>query len=231
LYEDEQVTLDKHTAYYHLLDALPQPKCALCRLGHEVEVKYIENVLYSKTTAISIRAEWREARGLCLPHAEQLDQIGHALGVSLFYQDITSTLKELLTEVSPQQAIRKRGKRRLSTALAPDVECPACAYRSMLEAVYIETLLEHLDDPEFVNRLREADPLCVPHFRQAIELVSDADRFRILRDIQTQQWERLIAELDEFIRKNDHRFQHEPVGQEGTAWLRALDAIAGTRKF
>jgi hypothetical protein len=243
------MVLDKHTAYHNLLEALPQPKCALCRLGHEVEVNYIENVLYSKTTAISTRAEWREARGLCLPHAEQLDQIGHALGVSLFYQDITLTVKEVLDQVSPQadkrrppdkrrpQAIRKRDKRRLLEALAPKAdkrrpaECPACAYRRTLETVYVETLLEHLDDPEFVAKLREAAPLCLPHFRHAVEIVSGVDRFQTLRDIQTEQWEGLIAELDEFIRKNDHRFQHESVGQEGTAWLRALDAIAGTRKF
>jgi hypothetical protein len=223
------VFLDKHTAYYNLLDALPRPGCALCRLGHEVEVKYIEGVLYSKTTAISTRAEWRQARGLCLPHAQQLDQIGHALGVSLFYQDILLTLKELLGRTSPRQAIRKRGKRDLSEALSSAIECPACAYRATLEAVYIETLLDHLHDSEFVTRLREAAPLCLRHFRQAVEVVSGAEQFRILRDVQLDHWERLIAELGEFIRKNDHRFQHESVGSEGTAWLRALDAIAGTR--
>jgi hypothetical protein len=225
------MSLDKHTAYYNLLDALPQPGCALCRLGHDVEIRYVKDVLYSKTTAISTRAEWREARGLCLFHAKQLDQIGHALGVSLFYQDIILTLKELLEQVPPQQAVRRRGKRVLSEMLVPDVECPACAYRATLEAVYIETLLDHLGDSEFVIKLREAAPLCVRHFRDTIEVVSDAEMFRILRDIQIEHWAQLIAELGEFARKNDHRFQHESIGREGTAWLRALDAIAGTRSF
>jgi hypothetical protein len=225
------MSLDKHTAYFNVLDALPQPGCALCRLGHEVEVKYIEDVLYSKTTSINTRAEWRQSRGLCIDHVRQLDQIGHALGVSLIYQDITLTLKELLERMSPQQAIRRRGKRRLLEMLAPRAKCPACAYRATLEAVYIETLLDHLGDGEFVAGLREADPLCLAHFRHAIEVVSDGESFRILRDVQIEHWEGLIAELGEFIRKNDHRFQHEAVGREGTAWFRALDAIAGTRKF
>ena len=222
------MSMDKHIAYYNLLDALPQPGCALCRLGHEVEVNYIEDVLYSKTTAISTRAEWRQARGLCLTHARQLDQIGHALGVSLFYQDILLTLKELLERAPPQQAVRQRGKRRFQEGLAPGVECPACAYRAMLEAVYIETLLDHLMDPEFVAKLRKADPLCLTHLRQAIDVVSDPESFRVLRDVQVEHWEKLIAELAEFARKNDHRFQHESVGGEGDAWLRAVDAIAGT---
>jgi hypothetical protein len=177
-----------------------------------------------------------------MAHVRQLDQIGHALGVSLIYQDIVLTLVDLLKRSSPRQAVhrrgrcplwwdRMRGKRRLLEVLAPRAECPACAYRATLEAVYIETLIDHLSDSEFVARLREADPLCLAHFGHAIEGVCDGELFRILRDVQLEHWEALVAELGEFIRKNDHRFQHEPVGREGTAWFRALDAIAGTRKF
>jgi hypothetical protein len=157
-----------------------------------------------------------------------LDQIGHALGVSLFYQDILLTVKAVLEHTSPQEVSRKRVKRRFLERLTPEVECPACAYRATLEAIYIETLLDHLVDPEFVDRLRTADPLCLTHLVDAIEMTPDARSFRTLRDVQIKHWEQLIAELNEFARKNDHRFQHESVGKEGTAWLRAVDAIAGT---
>jgi hypothetical protein len=225
------IDLDKHTAYFNLRAALPKPGCVVCRLGHDVEVKYIEGVLYSQTTSIETRALWRESRGLCLMHARQLDQIGHALGVSLFYQDITLTLKQALEGPSPQRAVSRRGKKKLSEALSPGIECPACAHRDTLEAVYVETLLDHLPDAAFVAKLRAADPLCVPHFRRAIEQAVDAEQFRTLRDIQVEHWERLIVELAEFVRKNDHRFQNEAVGQEGTAWLRTVDAIAGTCKY
>jgi hypothetical protein len=160
-----------------------------------------------------------------------LDRIGHALGVSIFYQDITLTLKELLERPAPQRAAHRRGRQRLSDALAPEIVCPACTHRDTIEAVYIETLLDHLEDPAFVDKLRSADPLCVAHLRGAIEIVPDAGRFQTLRDIQIAHWEGLIAELGEFIRKHDHRFQDEAVGQEGTAWLRTLDAIAGKRKL
>jgi len=219
--------LDKHTAYFNLRDALPQPGCVVCRLGRDVETKYIEDVLYSKTTAIETRAEWREARGLCLYHARQLDQIGHALGVSLFYQDILMTLRELLAKPSRGQAVRRLGKKALVETLSPQVECPACAYRDTLEAVYIEVWLDHLLDPDYLEQVRAADPLCLPHLRQAIRQVADAPRFAQLRQVQLEHWEALIAELGEFVRKNDYRFQHEEVGREGSAWLRAVDAVAG----
>jgi hypothetical protein len=223
--------LDKHTAYHNLLEALPRPGCAVCRLGHAVEVKYIEDVLYSKTTAIETRAEWRDARGLCLYHARQLDQIGHALGVSLFYQDILLTVKELLEKPSRQRSYRRRGKRALVEALSPQLECPACAYRDSLEAVYIEVWLDHLPEPEFYEAVESADPLCLPHMRQSILQVPGAERFERLRRVQLAHWEALIAELGEYVRKNDYRFQHEAVGREGSAWLRAVDAVAGQTDF
>ena len=219
--------MDKHTAYYNLLEALPEPGCVICRVGHAVEVKYIEDVLYSKTTAIETRAEWREARGLCLVHARQLDQIGHALGVSLIYQDILLTLRDLLVEPASQQAVRRRGKRALAQALSPQAECPACAYRDSLEAVYLEVWLDHILEPTFLESVQAADPLCLPHLRQSILEVSQSERFERLRQVQLAHWEALIAELSEFVRKNDYRFQDEAVGREGSAWLRAVDAIAG----
>jgi hypothetical protein len=219
--------LDKHTAYYHLQETLPQPGCAICRLGHAVEVKYIEDVLYSKTTAIETRAEWRDARGLCLAHARQLDQIGHALGVSLFYQDILMTVRDVLEQPSRQRAVRRRGKKALAERLAPQIACPACAYRDNLEAVYVEVWLDHILEPEFLASVQAADPLCLPHLRQVVVQAPDRERFEALRRVQLAHWETLIAELGEFVRKNDYRFQHEPVGREGTAWLRAVDAVSG----
>jgi hypothetical protein len=111
--------------------------------------------------------------------------------------------------------------------LSPQVECPACAYRASLEAVYVEVWLDHILESDFSASVQAADPLCLPHLRQAIVQAPDAVRFERLRSLQLAHWETLIAELGEFVRKNDYRFQHEPVGQEGTAWLRAVDAVSG----
>jgi len=223
--------LDKHTAYFNILGALPQPGCAICRLVHTVEVHYIRDVLYSRTTDVKTRAELRSARGFCRPHARQLDEIGHALDVSIIYQDILKTLNEALERPSARQAATRRGKGQLADALAPQQECPACTHRAELEAVYVETFLDHMADPDFVSKVRSADPLCLTHLRQVIEEGPSPERFQALRDIQIAHWEKLISELGEFVRKNDHRFHHEAIGEEGNAWIRAVDAIVGTLKF
>jgi hypothetical protein len=223
--------LDKHTAYFNILDALPQRGCVFCRLGHYVEVSFITDVLYSKTTSVQMRGELRKARGFCLDHARQLDDIGHALDLSIIYQDILMTLQEEIEKPTAQQAVGRRGKRRVAGAMGAQAECPACAWRTQLEEVYIETFLDHLVDPAFVAQVRTADPICLQHYRQAIEQRITAAQFQTLREMQVAHWKTLIAELGEFVRKHDHRFRHEPVGQEGDAWIRAIDAIVGTRKF
>ena len=223
--------MDKHTAYFNILDALPRDGCVLCRLAHDVEVRFIKDVLYSKTTAVEMRGELREARGFCMAHAMQLGEIGHALDLSIIYQDVLMTLQQALESPSRRQATSRRGKSNLSETLGPQGPCPACAHRAELTDVYVETFLDHLVDPEFIAKVRATAPLCLSHYRQAIEKGSTADVFETLREIQVAHWEHLIIELGEFVRKHDHRFRHEPVGTEGTAWIRAIDAIVGTRSW
>jgi hypothetical protein len=188
-------------------------------------------VLYSKTTAVEMRAHLREARGFCMAHALQLGEIGHALDLSIIYQDVLMTLQEALERPSPRQATSRRGRTGLSKGLGPQGSCPACAHRAALTDVYVETFLDHLIDPEFVARVRAAAPLCLPHYRQTIEQSAPPEVFQTLREIQVAHWARLVAELGEFVRKHDHRFRHETVEKEGTAWIRAIDAIVGTRAF
>ncbi len=69
--------------------------------------------------------------------------------------------------------------------------------------------------------------LCLPHLRLALQASGPAAGYQALLAAQREAWSALMAELDEFIRKNDYRFQHEPMGDERDSWLRALDALLG----
>ena len=226
-----QVKVDKHTAYHNILDALPRAGCAICRLNHDVEVHYITDVLYSKTTSVQTRGELRQARGFCWSHALLLDRIGHALDLSIVYQDILMTVRDELQKPSPQQATSRRGKKRLQAQLSPIDPCPACIYRAELENVYVETYADHLADEAFCVGLRASDPLCLGHFRQVIAQDMPPARLSVIREIQVAHWQSLIEELGEFVRKHDHRFRHEDIGSERDAWIRAIDAITGTREY
>ncbi|HXW00013.1 MAG TPA: hypothetical protein VEC93_16455, partial [Anaerolineae bacterium] len=65
------------------------------------------------------------------------------------------------------------------------------------------------------------------HFRLALAQIADQETFTTLVESQKAIWQRLSAELSEFIRKKDHRFQNESFGPEGDAWLRAIEAVVG----
>jgi hypothetical protein len=47
------------------------------------------------------------------------------------------------------------------------------------------------------------------------------------RALLTARLEALLADLDTFLRRSDHRFTHEPMGEVGDAWLRAIRAVGG----
>lgn len=91
----------------------------------------------------------------------------------------------------------------------------------------IDLLLEHISEDEIGDAFRASDGLCLPHFLQAAENASSQEAFARLAAMQTERYESLVGELDEFIRKNDYRYGDEPMGTEGTAWLRAIALLIG----
>ena len=60
-----------------------------------------------------------------------------------------------------------------------------------------------------------------------LELASTPGEVHSLVDPQVARYRTMLHELDEFIRKRDHRFRLEPMGDEGDVWLRAMNAIVG----
>jgi hypothetical protein len=70
--------------------------------------------------------------------------------------------------------------------------------------------------------------LCVPHLRATLQLRGANRGVEPLMRVQRQAWAQLMGELEEFIRKNDYRFTHEPMTEaEGTSWTRVLDVLQG----
>src|SRR6185503_13974850 len=97
-----------------------------------------------------------------------------------------------------------------------------------VEAYYLVALQQHLTGPDnLAAAYRTSQGLCLPHFRRVLAPITDPETFTALVEAQKAVWQRLSAELAEFIRKKDHRFQHEGYGPEGDAWLRAIEAVVG----
>jgi hypothetical protein len=116
----------------------------------------------------------------------------------------------------------------LVAELSPQIPCPACSHLDSTERDCIGTLWTHLDGPgALLEAYRTSDGLCLSHFRRTLALAPARATAESLVSAQQEVWQRLYAELGEFIRKKDVRFRDEPFGVERDSWRRALEAVSG----
>ncbi|MGC9358751.1 MAG: DUF6062 family protein [Anaerolineae bacterium] len=223
----------KHTPYFELLEAQAKPGCSICRLVYRATDRYLDSLLYEAVLDPDVRAKLKTSQGFCREHVAMLGRkAGRALGVALIYRDILRDLVEGLNVQPPRKSLLTRvydllpGRRR-PPSLAATTRCPACLIAQRHEDSYLDLLLAHLDDPELYEAYAQGDGLCHTHLLRARERVKDPETLARLVQPQIERYTVMLHELDEFIRKRDHRFRHEPMGPEGDVWLRAMNAIAG----
>jgi len=232
-------------AYIHdIREALGQGGCSFCRLLHKSADRNLDAVLWEMVNDGEIRAELNRARGYCQQHGWMLVRAGAGLGVAILMRDVVKTLlaemdahpletgsgsglRGLMRNLDPNHVPESAAK--LIDALAPQSPCPVCARLESLARDYADTLLAHLDaSGELAEAYRASDGLCQTHFRHTLARARSVQKVEILVTLQREVWQRLHAELGEFIRKKDYRFKDEPFGPERDSWRRALAAISGS---
>ena len=235
-----------------LLDAMAQAACPLCVLLERAERKAVDMFLYDQVNDISRRDALRASRGLCLSHSAMLAEGRSALGVAILSRDILRAMTaELETGTSNREhredlklpiqpsvnSVASVAKKYLSGVLGqagaqiaariePQAGCPMCAERPRIEAPLIMGLLHNLRDPAFAAAFDASAGLCRSHLASTLR-AADAPAARALAARQAAIWRRLEADLDEFIRKHDYRFQGETFDVERDVWRRALQTTSG----
>ncbi len=243
IWRDRSENLHAVPYYLDIQRALGEPGCAFCRLMAQSADRYLDTVLWEMVTDPDARSEINLARGYCRQHGWLLVRVGAALGVAIISHGVLDTLLRELSsfpqENAPEELLqswlrgleRRRPSRlteKLVAALSPQTPCPVCVQQQALERQLAETLLAHLDEPGGLAGIyRESDGLCLEHFRLMLTFARKAPAAGMLVSAQRSVWERLHAELGEFIRKKDFRFKDELFGSEKDAWRRALEAISG----
>ncbi|MCC7354522.1 MAG: hypothetical protein IT330_12300 [Anaerolineae bacterium] len=210
---------------HELRDALAQPGCPVCRLANKAVESYIGNLLYESTNDIVIRARLRKARGFCRTHAGRLNRPGASLSIAIIQHDVLGALLATLEDNAQTHEPRRAAS--LARDLGPQETCPACWQQGEMEHLYLEALFKGIADADIWQAYTASAGLCLPHFRQALRQARNAEALAQLIRAQRCIWERLRAELAEFIRKNDYRFRDEGFGAEGDSWLRATEAVVG----
>lgn len=216
------------TVHLNLMEALAQPGCAMCRLSLVSLKRYFDHLTFEFVNDFTIRDAIRSSWGFCAAHGEMLLEKQDALGTAIIYRDV---LKEIANQLKVPANDAGSGflarflKKKPEAAAGRDSDCPACVTARQTADSYLTLLLKSFETEETKERFSGSSGLCVLHFERALELPGgDSADFRLA---QLAIWERLVGELSEFIRRSDHRFQHEPMGEERDSWRRAVQLVSG----
>ncbi len=203
--------------------------CAVCRLTTRSVGRWLRAFVGEYVNDPAARETLRRARGFCALHTRQLESLGDPLAVAILYSD----LARLARERWEQQGGRAGGqgvasglllRLRPGAAAGADKPCPACDAQTEAQGRYVHALADGLENAEVLDALESDAGLCVPHVEQLLAFASPANAPRLrLREIE--RLAALQAELEEIVRKNDHRFRGEAWGPEKDAWRRALDKL------
>lgn len=217
-------------AYYDLLEAFPQDGCAVCRLLLRDVDRYLDGLLYEYVNEADTHAAFRSGRGLCNTHSWQLRRYrGGALGSAILCGAALDEVLRTLERPGPRTGRRLLGNSgagaALADALGPQAPCPACQKQTEAAARY--SLMIATDDARLLGAYRDSQGLCLPHFRAVLRQANGREAVHKLVDIQREIWQRLYAEVQTFITRQDYRYSAEQAGEEGDSWLRVIATLAG----
>lgn len=237
-------------SYYEVIDACQEPDCPICRLGQASANRHLTSLIYDSVNDVSLRATLRESLGYCKDHAWLLPNAGDSapLGIAVIHRDLLNTIHKRLGESRFGKSRRNSLKSVVSGAMGFDggasqtettakyltvkAQCPACERRDEAEKLALKSVTNALEkqDADMQSALQNSDGLCLSHLRWALETARNREAFDLLVTITQEQLSSLIQDLDEFIRKSDHRFRDEKISEtERGSWRRALQRVVGLK--
>ena len=220
---------------------LQQEGCPICNICDEVMEKtwfWFFNESYGDGSGAS---KYIDYWGFCRRHTLQMAGIGPSWQESVIYswiiEDKLPRLKRLLKNVGDSPTgnnilstrLTKKRLEKTIKEVSPSGGCLFCESVQRTAEHYIRLLLETLSDLEVKGLFRKSYGLCMRHFFQAINNPNPKLTIGLSEVVQLQieKLTELKHNFEEFFRKSDYRFSHEPEGAEQTAWIRAIKRFVG----
>jgi hypothetical protein len=202
----------------------------VCLASAQAARIYLRGVLGDGVNDVDVRTDWRRRGGLCPRHWRVWRSLeAPALSSAVLLRDLLEhEMDQRLGGGAPapnrrQGFLRSLGGSARSRETSNDerrvVRCRACEIERTAERRYLHALqrVKTKDLEEALARGRGF--VCVAHVATLPEGGG--------REMLTARLEALLVDLDTFLRRSDHRFTHEPMGEAGDAWLRAIRAVGG----
>ena len=237
-------------SYHEVIEASDLPGCPVCRWTNTSVERQLKGLIFDSVNDVDTRLGIRKSLGFCYEHAWQLPEAGDSapLGIAFIYRDVLNTINKSLDKVSHSPSktsfftSKLRGgstddegefkNKSIAKNMVADAPCPACVRKKEMGDMAITAVVDTLaeQDERMIAALKKSDGLCFPHLRQSLDTAPNQFTFDTLVQTHQEKLAALIAELDEFIRKNDYRFQHEGFGDESDSWRRAMNMMIGPKK-
>ncbi len=209
---------------YDLVEALSCSGCALCRVVAADEERWMESFRREGRRGREARLAFYEGGGFCRRHAWLLHRLAAAAGSGAAIADVYGALAVRDLHVLDELLASRRRPR-----LGRRAPCAACTAAAEARARKASFLLELLRTETARVRYRESDGLCFAHLVRVVEEAREQDaevvRF-LLRDWRDRLTE-VRAQLEEFDRKRDVHYAHEPKGAEQDSWTEVIRRYVG----
>lgn len=229
--------MNKGHSYFELLDALKEAGCPICRLVIKDSHSYLDHILYESVLDVPTRMKLMGSFGFCNWHTWQLPSLPEicspSTGYSIFASDLLRKFMFLTREIT-EKLKKKRGLKSLLTKISrrflfqiKERLCPACRHAAQFESYHLKDLADSLGEEDFLQAYQASDGICLPHFFLLEKDYSAYPNFPLLVGLQLHKARSLRDTLEEFIRKQDHRFRHEITSEEAKAWRVAMEFLSG----
>jgi len=184
-----------------------------------------------------MRLTLMDSYGFCNWHAWQVPKLpaicSPDTGFSIFASDLLRKFDDL-ARATKDELTQKRTLRSLLKKLPPrflprikEKQCPACCHVKQFQYYHLKELVDSMQHEEFLNAYKASQGLCLPHFVLLQENFSTHPNFPLLSELQVGKSQSLRTVLEEFIRKQDHRFRDEITAEERNAWKVAMEFVVG----
>jgi len=213
----------KNTYYTELLETFDTRGCVICKLLEISVLKYLENLLHEFTMDPTSRREIREAFGYCRKHTGQLIDVtkntNQRLSVSIVAEDLANYF------IKHSKRLLNSGIKSGTGVFKMRRSCPICQYYSKHEKMYVSEFSKGTAKEEFLEKFEKKPGICIEHLIKVSKSIKDRAAFKRLFKPQIAMIEEIDLELNNFIRKFDHKSNERITDSEASAWYRFFERI------
>lgn len=213
----------KNTYYTELLETFNREECVVCKLLKRTTEKYLENLLHEFTMDPVSRREIRQAYGYCAKHTAQLVEVtkntNQRLSASIVAEDLADY-------------VLKQCRRSLNSTIRAGIDvfkkrerCPICKYYDKHEKMYVSEFSKGAVKKEFMDKFIENPCICIEHLIKVSRSIKELAALKELLKTQVEIIGTIDLELNNFVKKFDHKNNEKITDREASAWIRLFNRL------